>query len=95
MNFIKPNHWETLTVNAPVGFITYFLKKQNKLKAGFSKLNLEATQFKKVSDRRFSIEVYQKSKVEQGLEQVKNSLFNQLPVKTPAQAKEFIEVNIE
>ncbi len=95
MKSIKTKNWETLMISAPAGFVTYFLKMQHHLKTSFGKMNLETTQFKQISDTGFSCKVHLTGSDVHKLDKMKNSLFNQLPDKTPAQAKDFIKLRLK
>ncbi|WP_299463712.1 hypothetical protein [uncultured Microscilla sp.] len=58
-------------------------------------MNLETTQFKQISDTGFSCKVHLTGSDVHKLDKMKNSLFNQLPDKTPAQAKDFIKLRLK
>lgn len=92
MNTLKNEYWETLTINAPAGFVVYFLKKQESLKSAFGNLDVEVDNFEKLNDKVFSCQVKKASREKTFLENIKSSMFKQLPKKLPHISRNFIEV---
>ena len=89
---MKNEYWETLTINAPAGFVVYFLKKQENVKSAFSHLNIEVDHFRKLNDKVFSCQVRKASPEKKFLDCIKNSFFKQLPKKLPHISRDFIEI---
>ncbi|OJJ23404.1 hypothetical protein BKI52_03325 [marine bacterium AO1-C] len=92
MNTINSEYWETLTVNAPAGFVVYFLKKQENVKSAFGNQDIEIDHFKKLNDRVFSCQVKKASREKKFLDSLRNSFFKQLPKKLPHISQNFIEI---
>ncbi|HAS40481.1 MAG TPA: hypothetical protein DCS93_08380 [Microscillaceae bacterium] len=92
MNTINSEYWETLTINAPAGFVVYFLKKQEHVKSAFGHLNIEVDNFRKLNDKVFSCRVKEASPEKNFLDNIRNSFFKQLPKKLPHISRNFIEI---
>ncbi len=92
MSTINTEYWGTLTINAPAGFVTYFLKKQENVKSAFGHLNIEIDHFEKLNDKVFSCQVKKTNPEKKCLDNIRNYLFKQLPQKLPHVSRNFIEI---
>lgn len=95
MDTLKKENWETLKMNAPAGFVVYFLKRQDWVKSALGNLNIEIDNFRRLNDRGFTFKVKDADCGKKFLDNMQTSFFGQLPAKLPQVTKSFIDISFD